>query len=119
MGKKLDEVGQNIKGGAVEIGDAVKRKFEGVQSEVRKMETHNRVYARLHWDKSFYKTGIEVHQLKGGAILLRGVVPDLATKKKAMDLAMDTVGVTEVIDELAVPVKPTPKSAQKPADSPR
>lgn len=118
LGRKLDEVGQGIKGGAVEVGDAVRRKFDGVKTEVRRMETHNRVYARIHWDKAFNKSGIEVHQLKGGAILLRGLVPDAAAKKKAMDLAIETVGVTEVIDELAIPLKPTSKAAPKPHDEP-
>ncbi len=117
VGKKLDQVGQGVKQGTVELGETVKKKFEGVQYEVQKMETQNRVYARIHWDKALNKSGIEVHHLKGGAILLRGIVPDAAAKKKAVALAIDTVGVTEVVDELGVPVQPNSRIQVVPKDS--
>jgi hypothetical protein len=106
VGQKLDQVGKGIRNTTLEMTDAVKKKFETVKTDVKRMETQNRVYARLHWDKAFHESNVEVHQIKNGAILLRGLVADAAAKKKAVMLAFDTVGVTEVVDELVFPTPP-------------
>ena len=44
--------------------------------------------------------------LEPGTAILRGSVPDAAAKQRAVLLARDTVGVSQVVDELAV--LPTP-----------
>ena len=41
--------------------------------------------------------------VKGGTVKLRGVVPDAKTRKIVVGLAESTVGIEQVIDELAVP----------------
>ncbi|MDR3638772.1 MAG: BON domain-containing protein [Isosphaeraceae bacterium] len=110
-GETLDGVGRGIKKGAVEIGDAVRRRFEGVRGEVSRMGVHNRVYSRLHWDRALNTSKIEVHLLKGGEVLLRGYVPDEEAHQRAITLTRDTVDVAGVVDELVPLVKP----AQTPA----
>ncbi len=37
---------------AQDVGDGVKRRFDVVRADVQRMETHNRVYSRLHWDRA-------------------------------------------------------------------
>jgi hypothetical protein len=106
VGQKLDGVGRTLKTGALEIGDAVRKRFEVVQADVHRMGTHNRVYARLHWDKALAGAKVEVHMPKAGVVLLRGTVPDAEAKAHAVALAAETIGVNEVVDELATTVPP-------------
>ncbi len=109
-GEKLDDVGRSIKKGAVEVGDAVRKRFDGVRGEVLRMGVHNRVYSRLHWDKTLNTSKLEVHLLKDGEVLLRGYVADEAAHEHAVALTRDTVGVTGVVDELVPLLKPTPSA---------
>ena len=114
VGQKLDEVGRGL-------GRTVKVGFETVRAEVGRMGLHPRVYSRIHWDKSLNGSKIEVQILREGVVLLRGTVADPEAKRHAAVLASETVGVTEVVDEL-VPlinesVTPTPEAAPKAASS--
>lgn len=113
LGHKLDDVGRGVKDGVQGVGEAVRKRFEVVQADVHRMGTHSRVYARLHWDKSLYSSKIEVHMMRGGVVLLRGMVPDAEARKKAVALATDTVDVNEVIDELATRVDSTEVKAER------
>lgn len=62
------------------------------------------VRARLAADKRF--VGIEFKvTADGGVVTLRGVVPTADVKRLAVGVAADTVGVDDVVDELAIPVK--------------
>jgi hypothetical protein len=100
IGEKLDNVGRDVKSGVQDLGEAVAKRFEAVQTDVHRMGLHHRVYARLHWDKALNSSKIEVHLMRGGVVLLRGTVPDAAARKHAVTLASETTDVTEVIDEL-------------------
>ena len=60
------------------------------------------VRARLAADKRLAGLNVNV-VVEGGAIKLRGVVPDAKTRKVIVSLAENTVGVEGVVDELAVP----------------
>ncbi|MBX9584418.1 MAG: BON domain-containing protein [Gemmataceae bacterium] len=62
----------------------------------------DRVAARLAADKRLQGVDFAV-SADGGAVTLRGVVPDAAARRKAVALAENTVGVEKVTDELAVP----------------
>ena len=66
------------------------------------MSLHGRVYARLHWDKGLAGTNIETEVSEHGLTTLRGTVPDSKAKAKALQLANDTVGVTQVVDALTI-----------------
>jgi hypothetical protein len=92
-------------------------------ADVQRMGAVPRVYARLHWDKTLYNSRIQVHLLQGGTVLLRGVVPSEAARKRAEELAASTVAVPQVVNELTV-VPPSaapaqPASAARPAPTRR
>jgi hyperosmotically inducible protein len=60
------------------------------------------VRARVASDKRLADLNLTiVHE--GNAVKLRGVVPDAKTRKLIVNLAENTVGVEQVVDELAVP----------------
>jgi osmotically-inducible protein OsmY len=116
VGETLDNVGRGIVRGAQEVTDSVWKRFETVRADVVRMGIQPRVYARLHWDKTLNSARIEVHMLRDGVVLLRGVVPDAAAKAHAVALVRDTVDVTGVVDELdvIVPAPATPASSAVP-----
>jgi hyperosmotically inducible periplasmic protein len=115
VGEKIDNVGRGIVRGAQEVSEAVRRRFEVVRADVARMGVHSRVYSRIHWDKALHDTRIEVHMMRDGVVLLRGVVADAAARARAVALARDTVDVTAVIDELeTVVVTPAPAATSAP-----
>jgi hypothetical protein len=114
VGEKLDEVGRGIMDETRKVTDAVSRRFDTVRADVNRMGTHHRVYARLHWDKTLNGSRIEVHMIRGGGVVLRGTVPDVAAKRLAVTLAASTVDVTEVVDELTPLASPPPSSILTP-----
>jgi osmotically-inducible protein OsmY len=62
------------------------------------------VRARLAADKRV--AGIEFKDTaEGGVVTLRGVVPDARTRRLAVGVAENTVGVEKVVDELAIPAE--------------
>ena len=114
VGEKLDSVGRGLLRGAQELGEGVRKKFDVVRSDVARMGVQPRVYSRIHWDKTLTDARIEVHMLRDGVVLVRGVVPDTAAKVRAIELARDTVDVTGVVDELET-IVPAPASTVAPA----
>ena len=62
-----------------------------------------RVKARLSTEKSLEGMDFAVVS-EGTEVKLRGIVPDSASRRRAVELAQNTLGVGSVVDELAVPV---------------
>jgi hyperosmotically inducible periplasmic protein len=62
------------------------------------------VRARLSADKRLAGVEFKV-TAEGNVVTLRGVVPTAGLKALAVDVAKNTVGVEEVVDELAVPAQ--------------
>ena len=60
-----------------------------------------RVRARLRWDQALAGTDVQV-QAEGGAITLTGTVRTDDQRKRAVELAESTAGVTGVTERLAV-----------------
>jgi len=60
------------------------------------------VRARLAADKRLINVNVTV-VADGTAIRLRGVLPDARMRKIILSLAENTIGVEQVVDELAVP----------------
>ncbi len=83
--------------------------FPKTRAKVAAMEVLDRVYSRLHWEKSLAGSNLEVVEATGGVTVLRGTSPTIKAKTKALELARNTTGVTEVLDEIVVapPVDPT------------
>ena len=100
-GSKLDDVGRSIKRGLDSAGDAVRDQFEKVRRSVQNMDVASRVYGRLHWDKALATSTLDM-DVQGDVVTLRGAVPDVKTKLKAVELAGDTVGIFKVIDQLTI-----------------
>jgi osmotically-inducible protein OsmY len=108
VGEKIDEVVQEIKGGLRKAGNAVKEEFSKAKTTVNNMGVESRVYGRLHWDNALNDASIELSASDDGVIALNGTVADDKAKVKAVELTRETVGVTKVVDHLAVrPASPT------------
>jgi hyperosmotically inducible periplasmic protein len=102
VGEKVDEIIQDVKGGLRKAGDAAKEQFSKAKTAINNMGVESRVYGRLHWDKALNDASIELSSTDDGVITLDGTVADAKAKAKAVDLARDTVGVSKVVDHLAV-----------------
>jgi len=94
-GRALDNAGRGIRN-AVETGVA-----QG-QVVTEEREVLNRVMRRIEWDKHLAGSPIQFEVRPDRTIVLRGAVPSQVHKRRAADLAVSTVGVTAVVDELAV-----------------
>jgi hyperosmotically inducible protein len=62
----------------------------------------SRVYGRIHWDKALTDAMIELETQQDGVVTMRGVVPSASAKAKAVTLAQETFGVTQVVDQLTI-----------------
>jgi len=102
LGESLDDAGKAIKRGLQRSGEAVRESFARTKTSVQNMGIEARIFGRLHWDKDINSSSIELEVRDGNVAILKGVVPSAAVKSKAVALTRDTVGVTQVIDQLAV-----------------
>jgi hyperosmotically inducible protein len=111
-GEALDNAGRNIRRG-------VQNAFARSRATVHEQEVLARVYSRIHWDKMLVGSTLELEVRDDGTAVLRGAVPNKASKERAVVLARDTVGVTQVVDELTIlppaRVIPAPPVTTEPA----
>jgi osmotically-inducible protein OsmY len=68
------------------------------------LPVEERVRVRLESDQDLAGAEVSVQALAGGQVRLKGVVKNEAQKARAAELAAKTVGVSSVVDDLAVPV---------------
>jgi hyperosmotically inducible protein len=94
-GQGLDRAGKNIRRG-VETGVA-RGKITAQERELL-----SRVTDRIKWDKQLASSTLQLVVHADGTVDVRGSVLDEAAKARAVDLVESTVGVTAVVDELAV-----------------
>ena len=94
-GQAIDNAGRNIRNGVE--GAVVRGKLTAQERELL-----NRVTLRLSWDKRLVGSAIQVEVRADGTTTLRGSAIDDAAKARAVDLVENTLGVTSVVDELAV-----------------
>lgn len=95
VGEALDNTGRAIKNG-------VQGAYAKTQMRINTMEVLDRVYSRLHWERTLTTSALDLEVQPGGMTTLRGAVPNARAKAKAVELARDTVGVTRVVDQLTV-----------------
>jgi hyperosmotically inducible periplasmic protein len=119
VGKKVDEAIRDVKKGVQEAAQSVRESFDRMRTAVHNMGIEARVYSRLHWDKALNNANLELDVHNGGIATLRGTVPDAGARSKAVALARDTVGVTQVIDQLAVSAPAAPGRAEPVQRPPR
>ena len=94
-GRALDNAGKNIR-------NRVETEVVRGQISAQERDVLNRVFRRIEWDKQLVSSTLQLEAQPGGTIVLRGSVIDVAAKRRAVDLAENTIGVTTVVDELAV-----------------
>jgi hypothetical protein len=94
-GQALDRAGKNIRA-------RVETEVARGQAAVAERELLGRVSRRIEWDKQLVGSTIQMEVQPGGAVILRGSVLNEKVKARAVDLVENTVGVTRVVDELAV-----------------
>ena len=102
VGEKIDGAVQDIKSGFRKAGNVTKEQFAKAKMSVHNMGVESRVYGRIHWDKALNDALIELTTTEDGVITLSGTVADSKAKTRAVELAKDTVGVTKVVDQLAI-----------------
>jgi hyperosmotically inducible periplasmic protein len=106
-GQALDRAGKNIR---YRIETEVARGQEAVQDR----EVLFRVARRIEWDKQFLGSTMRIEVQPGGRVILQGSATTDAVKLRAVDVVQNTIGVTSVVDELAV-VKDVKVISAKPA----
>ena len=91
----LRRAGRNIR-------DRVETEVARGQITAQEREVLNRVARRIEWDKQSARSTLQIEAQPGGVVIVRGSVFDAAAKRRVVDLAESTVGVTSVVDEVAV-----------------
>jgi hyperosmotically inducible protein len=112
IGERLDDAAAALRRDAGRAGDAIRDEFHKVKASVNAMGIEGRVYGRVRWDKALDGATIDVSAARDGAVTLTGTVADAAAKAKAVRLATETMGVSRVVDQLAV--APAPRTTDAP-----
>jgi hypothetical protein len=95
VGQALDNAGRNIRR---TVENAVARG----QITAAEQDLIDRILMRIRWDKQLAGSVLQLEVPAYGEVILRGSVASNAIKERAVDLVQNTIGVTGVVDELAV-----------------
>ncbi len=106
-GQALDNAGKNIR-------YRVETEIARGQDAVQDREVLHRVARRIEWDKQFLGSTLRIEVRPGGAVVVQGSVLNDAVRRRVVDVVQNTIGVSSVIDELAV-VKEVKVIKAKPA----
>ncbi len=106
-GQALDNAGRNIR-------NAVETEVARGQIDAEDRDVLNRVMRRVEWDKYLVGSTIQFEVRPGRTVVLRGSVTSPTHKQRVVSLVSSTIGVTTVVDELAV-VKDVKVIQSKPA----
>lgn len=94
-GQALDNAGKNIR---YRVETGIARGQEAVQDR----EVLHRVARRIEWDKQFLGSTMRIEVRPRGTVVLQGSVPNDVVRRRVVDVVQNTIGVSSVIDELAV-----------------
>ncbi len=97
-----EKLGERIDRGLGQIGSELSEAWSDARRGVEKMGLQGRVYGRLHWDKVLAGASLDIVIRDANTVVLTGSVPSEIAKAKAEQLAADTTGVTNVVNQLAV-----------------
>jgi hypothetical protein len=114
-----ESIGRRIDRGLERLSEEVREAWTDVRKRVDELGVQGRVYGRLRWDKALADEPIDVDVEKKSTeqestVILTGRVLDEHARKKAIELAQDTVGVRQVIDRLQVEPRPQVKEPTSP-----
>ena len=98
----LDRAGQALDNAGKNIRYRVEAEIARGQITAQEREVLSRVMRRIEWDKRFVGSALNFEARTGGTLVLRGSVLNDSVKQNAVDLVANTIGVTTVVDELAV-----------------
>jgi hyperosmotically inducible protein len=107
----LAQIGKKLAGRLEAIAGDMKEEVGTAWPKLAHAGLEGRVAARLRWDKVLAGTSIEVKS-QGADIELRGTVKDPIHKRRAVELAEETIGVERVIDHLET-VETIPPAEEK------
>ena len=94
-GQALDRAGRNIR---YRVETEVARGQEAIQDR----EVLHRVARRIEWDRQFLGSTMRIEVQPGGRVVLQGSVPSEIVRHRVVELVQNTIGVSSVVDELAV-----------------
>jgi hypothetical protein len=97
-----EQIGERIDRGLEQLGRDVRKKWGEIRQSIDGLGVQGRVYGRLRWDKALATAPIDIEVQEKDVVALTGIVRDEATRRKAVRLARDTVGVGEVVDRLRI-----------------
>jgi osmotically-inducible protein OsmY len=99
---QVSDLGKQLDRGVNRLSSEIQETWAEARQAVERMGLEGRVYARLHWDKALRGATLEIAVRDSEVVVLKGSVPSQEAKEKAVQLAGDTVGVSRVVDNLAV-----------------
>lgn len=112
VGSRVDDLLNSLRRNFENLSEDVRRQFAEAQQRVEGLGVEARVYSRIHWDKALSESEIAVEVREENLVVLHGAVADAELRRKAVRLAVETVGVDRVEDRLAVSdgAEPSPSS---------
>lgn len=116
-GAQVDRFLNRLQRNFKDLSEDVRRRAAEVQQRVEDLGVEARVYSRIRWDKGLSEAEIAIEAKEGGVVVLHGTVPDAELRRKAVRLAVETIGVERVQDNLTIGAAPADDPA--PAASPR
>jgi hyperosmotically inducible periplasmic protein len=97
-----ERIGEKIDRGLSQLGAELSEAWADVRRGVEKMGVEGRVYGRLHWDKALDGAKLDIGVRESNTVVLSGSVRTDVARQKAEQLARDTVGVSNVVNQLTV-----------------
>jgi osmotically-inducible protein OsmY len=98
----VERLGERFDRGVEQLGRELRRSWAEIRQSVDELSVQGRVYGRLRWDKALADETIDIDVQSDNVVVLSGMVADEPTRRKAVKLAEDTVGVRDVISRLEV-----------------
>ncbi|QDV34510.1 BON domain-containing protein [Tautonia plasticadhaerens] len=114
VGSRVDDLFNSLRKNFEGLSEDVRRRFAEAQQRVEGLGVEARVYSRIRWDKALTDSEIAVEIREGDLAVLHGTVADAELRRKAVRLAVETVGVERVQDLLTVPDAPEPAPTAQP-----
>ncbi len=97
-----EEIGERIDRGLEQLSREVREKWGQIRQSIDELGVQGRVYGRLRWDKALTAASINIEVQERDKVVLTGVVANEKSRRKAVRLARNTVGVGEVVDRLRI-----------------
>lgn len=98
----VERLGEQVDRGIDRLSSEAIEGWQSLRRSVDRFGVQARVYSRLRWDKEIATADIDVKVEEEGVVVLRGAMRDEQAKRKAVQLAQDTIDVQKVVDQLSV-----------------